>query len=150
MAEIAFHFNVGHAQADKLHYACRLLRKAVAARARVMVVADAHVLVQLDRLLWTFSPLDFLSHCTVGNPGVTDHMLNLSPVILSEETAQSKLQDVMLNLRAEVPLGFDVFRRVIEVVSLDELDRGQARSRWKRYAELGVTMTKHDIAFQGA
>lgn len=150
MAEIAFHFNVGEAQAEKLHYACRLLRKAVAARARVVVVADAQILRQLDRLLWTFSPLEFMPHCLAGHPGVTQHLLDLSPVILCEETVQPKHQDVMLNLQAEVPSGFDRFRRVIEIVSLDAIDRGQARSRWKRYTELGFTMTKHDIALQGA
>ncbi len=150
MAEIAFHFNVGQVAADKLQYACRLLRKAVAAGARVVVVADEHVLNQLDRLLWTFSPLEFIGHCIVGQPGVTAHMIAFSPVILSTEVGHSAHQDVMLNLQTQVPPQFEAFRRVIEIVSLDDADRLQARARWKRYTELGFNITRHDIALQGA
>lgn len=150
MAEIAFHFNVGETAVDKLHYACRLLRKALAAGARVMVLADAQVLAQLDRMLWTFSPLEFVSHCVIGAPGVTENMVALSPVILCDESPDYPHQDVMLNLLDGVPLGFDAFKRVIEIVSLDVNDRQQARERWKRYTELGFTITRHDIALQGA
>jgi DNA polymerase-3 subunit chi len=150
VTDIAFHFNVGQATGDKLTYACRLLRKAVAAGARVAVVGDADVLAQLDRLIWTFSPLEFIAHCTAGHPDATPHMVSLSPVILSEESEHYAHRDVMLNLLAQVPSGFSPFRRVIEIVSLDEADRLQARSRWKRYTELGFTITRHDIALQGA
>lgn len=150
MTEVAFHFNVGESQDDRLVYACRLLRKAINAGAQIQVVANMPVLVQLDRLLWTFSPLEFLSHCTVGQSGVTDHMIKLSPAILSEGVAQHVHRDVMVNLQSDIPMGFEAFRRVIEIVSLDGTDRHQARLRWKRYSDLGFTITRHDIALQGA
>lgn len=150
MTEIAFHFNIGHSAADKLHYACRLMRKAVAAGARIMVVADSAKAGQLDRLLWTFSPLEFIPHCVLGAPSVTQHMVGVSPVILSQESSDYPHQEVMLNLLDGLPTGFEAFRRVIEIVSQEDPDRLQARSRWKRYTELGYTITRHDIALQGA
>jgi DNA polymerase-3 subunit chi len=56
----------------------------------------------------------------------------------------------LLNLQDDVPAGFDAFSRVVEIVSLDEHDRRQARLRWKRYTDLGYAITQHDIARQGA
>ena len=58
MTEIAFHFNAP----DKVAYACRLLRKAVAANAKVVVVVPQEQMAQLDESLWTFSHLEFLAH----------------------------------------------------------------------------------------
>ena len=52
MPEVAFHVNV----AEPIGYACRLLRKAVAAGARSVVVVPEPLLGQLDIELWTFAP----------------------------------------------------------------------------------------------
>ena len=60
MTEVAFHFNAP----DKLAYACRLLRKASGAGARVAVTAEAELLQRLDTALWTFSALDFVAHAS--------------------------------------------------------------------------------------
>ena len=60
MTEIAFHFNAP----DKLGYACRLLRKAFNAQAKVVVLAHANDLATLDAQLWTFSALEFIPHST--------------------------------------------------------------------------------------
>jgi len=54
-------------------------------------------------------------------------------------------QQVLLNLGAQVPDGFERFERLIEVVSLDEADRQTARSRWKHYADHGFAITRHDL-----
>jgi DNA polymerase III subunit chi len=138
MTEVAFHFNAP----NKLAYACRLLRKAVGSGSRVVVTADADALRQLDTLLWTFSQLDFVPHALQsGEAGV----VAASPVILSESVANPPHQQVLLNLGPQVPEGFERFERLIEVVSLDEGDRQLARGRWKHYADLGFTMTRHDL-----
>ena len=64
MTEVTFHFNVP----DKVHYACRLLRKAQAGGARLAVLADADTLRALDVALWTFSAPDFVAHCGFDAP----------------------------------------------------------------------------------
>jgi len=143
MTEVAFHFNAP----DKLAYACRLLRKAVAGGARVVVTAPADALARLDTLLWTFSQTDFIPHARQpGEPAV----LAASPVVLSESPLQGPHRQVLLNLGTQVPAGFEQFERLIEVVSLDEDDRQQARSRWKQYAELGYTIVRHDLNLKGS
>lgn len=143
MTAVAFHFNAP----NKLAYACRLLRKAVGSGSRVVVTAEPADLKQLDTLLWTFSQLDFVPHALQsGEAGV----VAASPVILSESVANAPHQQVLLNLGPQVPEGFERFERLIEVVSLDEGDRQLARSRWKHYADLGFTMTRHDLNLKGA
>jgi DNA polymerase-3 subunit chi len=141
MTEIAFHFNAP----DKLAYACRLLRKAVASGARVVVTGPPASLQALDTLLWTFSPHEFVAHCRAGSP---PEQLMASPVVLAAQIqggAELPHHQVLLNLGAEVAAGYERIERTIEVVSLDEDDRQQARQRWKHYADRGYSITRHDL-----
>lgn len=143
MTEVAFHFNAP----DKLAYACRLLRKAVGGGARVVVTAPAEDLARLDTLLWTFSQTDFIAH--VREPAET-RLLAASPVVLTESPEQAlPHRQVLVNLGDQLPAGFEHFERVIEVVSLDEGDRQQARGRWKQYTERGYTIVRHDLNLKG-
>jgi DNA polymerase-3 subunit chi len=140
MTEVAFHFNAP----DKQAYACRLLRKAVAGGARVVVTAPSDELARLDTLLWTFSQTDFIAHARA--PGDAE-LLAASPVVLTEAPAAAGLphRQVLVNLGTTLPGGFEQYERVIEVVSLDEDDRQQARSRWKHYTERGYSIQRHDL-----
>lgn len=144
MTGIDFHFNTP----DKVGYACRLLRKAVAARgARVVVVGDAATLEAVDVALWQLSPADFIAHCrSDAEPGV----LARSPVVLSaggDEPAPH--HQVLLNLGADVPAGFGRFERLVDIVSDNEGDRQVARSRWRHYADRGYAITRHDFQAGG-
>ena len=140
MADIAFHFNA----ADKLAYACRLLRKALGQGARLTVVAEPAALARLDALLWTFSQVDFIAHVRLP---ASVHELDLAPVVLSDTADDPALQhcDVLVNLGAALPRGFERFQRVIEVVGSDEADRELARTRWKQYAAQGYDIERRDL-----
>jgi DNA polymerase-3 subunit chi len=138
MTEVAFHFNVP----DKLGYACRLLRKAYAAGARVGVVGPHDALQALDTQLWSFSALDFIAHCGVAAPAA---MQQASPIVLAPSCAQLPHDSVLLHLGVEVPEGFERFERLIELVTTEETDRVQARRRWRHYAERGYAIQKHDL-----
>jgi DNA polymerase-3 subunit chi len=140
MTEVAFHFNTP----DKLGYACRLLRKAVAKGSKVVVTAEPALLRDLDLALWTFAPLEFIPHCR--SEASAPAVLAASPVVLAESPRAAPHQQVLVNLGAAVPDGFERFERLIEVVTGDEADRLQARQRWKHYAERGYSITRHDRA----
>ena len=143
MTEIAFHFNAP----DKLAYACRFARKAQRAGAQLVILAPKPVLVDLDRMLWSVSPQDFVAHCF---DDADEDQLAVSPVVLSAELGETPHQDVLLNLGAQVPAAFERFSRLIEVVSsTDEQDRGQARLRWKHYAARGYAIVRHDLVLKG-
>ncbi|TFZ03189.1 DNA polymerase III subunit chi [Ramlibacter rhizophilus] len=139
MTQVAFHFNAP----GRLAYACRLLRKATAGGATVVVAAGDETLDELDTALWTFSATDFLPHCRL--PGASEAVLRHSPIVLSGAPLMAPHRDVLVNLGDEVPEGFEQFERVIEVVALDEDERQRARRRWKRYADQGLAIQRHDL-----
>lgn len=141
MTEVAFHFNAP----DRVAYACRLLRKAVASGAKLVVTGSPDVLQQLDRALWTFSAVDFVPHCFLESES---YVVAASPVILSTSTHAVPHRQVLLNLGQLVPEGFERFERVIEVVGLEDEDRQSARGRWKKYADQGYVITRHDLALK--
>jgi DNA polymerase-3 subunit chi len=144
VTQIAFHFGAP----DKLAYACRLLRKAAGSGARVLVVADTPVCEQLDAQLWAVSPADFVTHCqSAASPLVVDRSSVLLAPVLPQDAAQFP---VLVNLGDAVPAGFDAFKRVIEIVSMDDEDRQQARARWKHYTALGFDIERHDLKLKGA
>lgn len=144
MTEIAFHVNVP----DKLAYSCRLLRKAYLSGALVAVTAEPDVLIELDRLLWSFSPTEFVPHALVT--GAPEQVLAFSPVLLTETLAACGHQDVLVNLGQEVPAQFEGFERFIEVVADDHEAVLAGRQRWRHYAARGYALKKHDRAGSGA
>lgn len=144
MTEIAFHFGA----ADKLGYTTRLLRKAVASGARVLVLADAHTVSVLDAEVWALLSTDFVAHCTAL---AGQSMQQRSPLMLATDAGQAPHhRQVLVNLTESVPEGFAQFSRVIEVVGTDDSDREPARRRWRRYTELGYSILRHDLARRGA
>lgn len=141
MTDIAFHFNAP----DRVAYVCRLLRKAVGSGAKVVVTGAPHTLRQLDADLWSLSPTDFVPHCEIG---ADPEVLAVTPVILAATAEATPHRQVLVNLGQQLPVGFEHFERVIEVVSLDDEDRQLARSRWKQYADLGFNIVRHDLALK--
>jgi DNA polymerase-3 subunit chi len=139
VTHIAFHFGAP----DKLAYTCRLLRKAAGSGARVLVRADQAMCQRLDVQLWAVSPADFVTHC---HGAAQASMAARSSVVFAEELPVDPGQfPVLVNLGDSVPEGFDTFKRVIEVVSLEDDDRQQARVRWKQYTSLGYEIERHDL-----
>ena len=148
MTEISFHFNAP----DKLNYACRLLRKTVNGGAKITVTGSPEVLGQLDAMLWTVSPPDFIAHCFNDDSAA---MVAASPVLLGQPVLAPTTFDsagalmkrsVLVNLGDHVPEGFESYERMAELVGNAEGDRLLARERWKYYASRGYTMTRHDLA----
>jgi DNA polymerase III subunit chi len=138
MTGVEFHFNAP----DKVGYACRLLRKAVGKGAKLVVTGEPELLRELDTALWTFSPLEFIAHCYGDASGAA--VLAASPVVLSQAAHAAPHHEVLVNLGAAVPEGFERFERLIEVVTEDEDDRLLGRRRWKHYADRGYAILKHD------
>jgi DNA polymerase-3 subunit chi len=141
MTRIDFHFNAEH----RLHYACRITRKARAAGKRLVIYArDADRLAQFDAALWTFSALDFLPHVYVDSP-----LASVTPVLLTLDASRAPASEVLLTLDDEPPPNFtetfERYERVIEVVSRLDDDRARARSRFKRYREHGYQPESHDV-----
>jgi len=141
MTRVSFHFNVP----QPLAYACRLLRKATRQSARVAVTGPVPLLGELDRALWTFEATEFLPHLLLRPGEAVPPRLRETPVLLVTAASDSPHHDVLVNLGAVPPEGFESFERLIEIVSTDEQDRSAARRRWKHYAARGYPIETHEV-----
>lgn len=142
MTEVAFHFGAP----DKVAYVCRLLRKAVGAGAKVVVLGNDADLQRLDADLWALSPTEFLPHCLESEETPAPKR---APVILTPTPLQHDfLRDVLVNLADPLPQGFENFARLIEIVGADDADRAAARQRWKHYTQRGYSIVRHDLALR--
>lgn len=139
MTEVAFHFGAP----DRLAYTCRLLRKATATGARLVVRSNAGESATLDTALWNLSPTDFITHCDAA--AAPDMRSRSSVLLVDADATLDTAFPILVNLADDVPEGFEQFARVIEVVSTDEQDRSLARLRWKHYTERGYAITRHDL-----
>jgi DNA polymerase III subunit chi len=139
MTAVEFHVN----QPDKLHYACRLLRKAYRSGAKAVVIAEPELLQQLDQQLWLLSPTEFLPHCSST---AAAHTVAATPIVLASQIEDGPADGVLINLGQAIAPGFERFERVIEIASSQEEDRLAARARWKYYQERGYALKRHEIA----
>lgn len=138
MTRIDFHTNIP----DKLGYACRLARKATAARGKVVLLAeDAAQAAALDAALWTLSDTDFVPHVLAG-----DALAAVTPVIITgDSAAELPHHDMLVNLTRGTPAMLDRFARVFEIISTDEDDAAAGRRRYVAYKQQSYPLT-HFVA----
>ncbi len=139
MTQIDFHVNVP----AKLAYACRLARKGYGTGRPMVFHGPEPVLEQFDRLLWTFSALDFIPHCRAR-----DRLAAVTPILLAGPADADACvhHELLVNLDREQPAFFSRFDRMIELVETDGDDLVAGRSRWKFYKDRGYPLTRHDLA----
>ena len=53
---------------------------------------------------------------------------------------------MLVNIGRELPIGFESFDRLIEIVADDDADRQAGRLRWRHYADRGYPIRRHDLA----
>ena len=139
--EVAFHFNVP----DPLRYLLRLLRKVRQAGMSALVCAPPELARELDLALWTFAPEDFIAHARwQADEGVRAR----SPILIADQAVVWPGADVLVNLLplSELPPAYAGYRKVIEIVGLDQPGRETARSRWRAYTAQGHAIQRHDAA----
>lgn len=139
MTEVAFHFNVP----DRTHYLCRLLRKVVGSGKRALVLLPSERMAEVNHALWAFSQEDFIAHATTQDAASVQQR---SLVLLAETVVDAGHAQVLINLRPDMPQGFDVFERVLELVGLEEDERLSARQRWRAYRQQGYALQQFDLA----
>jgi DNA polymerase-3 subunit chi len=138
MTEIDFYFHVK----DRLRTACTLSAKAYARGLRVLAFCpDREAGQKFSRMLWTLPATGFVPHCAAD-----DRLAALTPVIIDSSGENPAHDDVLLNLHHELPSFFGRFRRLIEIVSIDEQDRHRARERFRFYRDRGYEIRSHDLS----
>jgi DNA polymerase-3 subunit chi len=136
---VAFHAGL----ADKLGYACRLLRKAYRQGATVVVCGAADDLDRLDALIWTFDPTEFIPHRRLRSGPPSAPRYARTPIWLADVGAVPPPAEVLVNLSSGIAPGIERYQRVIELVSTDPDDRAAGRRRWQTYKAGGSEPTLH-------
>ncbi len=143
---VDFYLLVGDDPAVRLKFACRLAEKAWLKRHRVRVQFDpGGELETFDQMLWTFSDRSFVPH---RRAGVADEVpAPAPPPVVIADTADSDAADgdLVVNMAASVPPGFEGFARIAEIVDADAMRRQRGRERFRFYRERGITPATHDM-----
>lgn len=137
MTRVDFYFNAG----GKSEVAMRLAAKAYqAGRCTLLYTEDASLAAELDTGLWTAQQISFVPHVRCGHP-----LAARTPVLIGAQPDELAACDVLINLTRDPPACFGRFDRLIEIVTADETDRLQARSRFRFYQERGYALETHDL-----
>ena len=146
MTQVEFHSDVP----EPLHFACRLLRKAIGQGHRVLVTAAPETLQALDRALWTFDAQSFVPHVRLDAGPRSPADLARTPLLLAEQADTSVGAAVLVNLGADVAAHADGFSRIVEIVGRDADDVNGARGRWRAYMAGGLQPTHRSVAAKAA
>ena len=107
---------------------------------------DREACQRLSRVLWSEPATGFVPHVASHDP-----LAPVTPIIVDCDASQLPHDDVLVNLRREVPPFFSRFRRLLEIVaSADEDEAREARARFRYYRDRGYELRTHDMARTGA
>ena len=139
MTQIDFYVQVD----DRQELVRKLCAKALGTQAKLVIwCADQVACQKLSRLLWSVPATGFVPHCFAGEP-----LAPRTPIVLACDDNGIVHDQILVNLRAEVPAFFSRFERLIEIVSAaDDAEKQLARDRYRYYRDRGYEIRTHDMA----
>lgn len=136
MTRVDFFFNVE----NKAMHVLDLSSRAAARGRRLMLYTSSEQAAEkLGNLLWSQPATGFLPHCLANHPRAAE-----TPVIIDWRDEHLPHDDILINLHDQHPPFFSRFRRLIEVVGLDEADKASARERFRFYRDRGYEIKTFD------
>jgi DNA polymerase-3 subunit chi len=130
---------------DRLLFTCRLADKIYTqGHALYIHTASQEQAVQLDELLWTFSPGNFLPHDLHQPAHGAPIQIGYADNPFTDTDAAGDGQ-VLINLADHVPLFFSRYARVAEIVDPHEARKAAGRERFRFYRERGYALESHTI-----
>ena len=140
MTRVEFFFNVE----DKLQKLAELSEKAIAKNVKLlMFTKNKEAAAEIQQYLWSL-PQQFLP-----NYLATDALASAAPIVVDWQGEKLFHDEVLVNLQHSQPLFFSRFRRLIEIVGVDEADKADARVRYKFYRDRGYEIKSYDAAGKG-
>lgn len=142
-AQVDFYLLSASDQRTRLLTACRLAEKGFDQGLQVAVRTSGPAeTAELDDLLWSFSDRSFVPHAVW--PADAEVAVE-TPVLISSGELPESHRDVLVNLGAEVPAGFERYARLCEIVTGDEAAKAAGRVRWRRYRDAGLAPQSHTL-----
>jgi DNA polymerase-3 subunit chi len=140
---VDFYILKSAAAKQRWNFACRLTEKAYLRDMSVVIVNDTLADAQaLDDLLWTFNDRSFIPHKICLDEQSLDPATKVHLTVESTTVASG---DLLVNLTARLPMHFERYTRVAEIIDADEERRRLGRERFKTYRELKVALETHQL-----
>ncbi len=115
--------------------ACQLTTERFRQNQTVFILAQTQAQAeQLDEMLWQQDPHSFVPHGLSEEATVTQ-----APVEIGTGMPKRNRQ-ILINLAETVPAFAHRFAQIIDFVPADEIQKQQARERYKQYRALGFTL----------
>jgi len=128
MTSVHFYHNAG----DPIELVCELASNAYRSGRKIVIISpDATHAQRLDRQLWTADPGSFIPHVMHGSPLAAE-----TPIIIGLAGEKEwPHNDLLFNLAVELPIAYERFRMLIEIIGRSEAERTPARARWMHYKQ---------------
>ncbi len=140
MTRVEFFFNVR----DKQQKIADLSEKFLSKGLKLMVfVSNAEAVSATQNYLWQ-QPTSFLPSLSLS-----DKLANVTPIIVDYQRDHLVHDEVLINFQHPHPPFFSRFKRLVEIVGIDEADKDQARMRYKFYRDRGYQITVFDDSKAG-
>jgi len=139
MTRIDFYVLQQDSAIARLHYVCRLAEKALNRQHQVVLaVEDEHTAKELSEYLWQFKPESFIPHQLQGDK-------TSAPIRICWSHDDEQHDDILINLKREIPPWFSRFQRVMEVVVQQEDCLSDTREHFQFYRDRGYPLQSHKI-----
>ncbi len=125
---------------DRDLYACRIIEKAYNNKHKVFVfLSDLEETNKFDTQLWTFSDISFVPH------EIYNQANDSTQILLGYDHKPNKTNDILINLTSNIPIFYQDFNHIIEVIPNDEQLKKLARVRFKQYKQNGAKIETFDV-----
>lgn len=139
MTKVGFYVVQAGAPEQRLQVAVRLADKAFNRGHRVFINTNDEAQARaLDELMWSFRPSSFLPHGLAGEA-------HSDGIAIGWDNDPQSHNDLLINLKLEIPKFFSRFNRVAEVVTQDAESLSALRKSWVFYKDRGYQLEKHDL-----
>lgn len=140
MTQIDFHLIENKESSALLNYACRLVRKAYNNGYRAYIrTENEEDMTQLDKLLWTFSELDFIPHALLQTENGQE------PVIIGMIGHEGDSRTVLINLSTNLTESYASYSRVFELIANEPAAISAGRDRYRTYKKMNDKLSNHHV-----
>ena len=138
MPQVDFYILPSALPAARLDFACKLVEKAWRLGHRIHLhCTDEIQRDELDARLWSFKGESFVPHS-----GVQDAE---APITLGTGEETGTNTDLLVNLDLKIPVFFERFGRIAEIVVEEPAIRQAARDSFRFYRERGYPLQDHRL-----
>ncbi|MDH3327030.1 MAG: DNA polymerase III subunit chi [Gammaproteobacteria bacterium] len=142
MTQVDFYILKNAPPAKAEHFVCQLAEKAFKKGHKIHIhTADNLQTERMDTLMWTYKDLSFLPHAIADSEEATQ-----TPIHISHNSDRASIKDVLINLKSEIPVFYEQFERVAEIVTGDPQQQQAARQRYRQYQQRGCTVISHEVS----